>query len=76
MCLSSSVCWLQVVCELSGGAGGAWHLDTIAVTAQSTGVTTWFYAGRWFDAAAGCEAVLHGSSSDTRGQLVQYKVWL
>lgn len=53
---------------------GSWHLDTIAVTAQSTGVTTWFYAGRWFDAAAGVEALLQGSPKDAREQLAQYKV--
>jgi hypothetical protein len=62
------------VCELAGAHGSSWHLDTIAVTAQSTGVTTWFYAGRWFDAAAGLEAVLLGSLQDVRQQLAQYKV--
>lgn len=63
----------QVVCELAG-AGGSWHLDTIAVTAQSTGVTTFFYAGRWFEAATGLEAALLGSPNDARQQLAQYKV--
>lgn len=62
-------------CELSSATGSCWHLDTIAVTAQSTGVTTWFFAGCWFDAAAaGCEALLQGSSQDVRQQLTQYKV--
>lgn len=68
MCLTS-----QVVCELAG-AGGSWHLDTIAVTAQSTGVTMWFYGGRWFDAATGLEAALLGSPNDVRQQLAQYTV--
>lgn len=63
----------QVVCELAG-AGASWHLETVAVTAQSTGVTTWFYAGRWFDAATGLEADLLGSPTDVRQQLAQYKV--
>lgn len=64
---------LQVVCELSGAAA-CWHLSTISVTAQSTGVVTWFYAGRWFDDTAGCEALLQGSLQDRREQLFQYKV--
>jgi hypothetical protein len=58
---------------MSGGSG-RWHLDTVAVTAQSTGVTTWFYAGRWFDAAAGLEALLQGNPKDVREQLARYKV--
>ena len=62
-----------MVCELKG-THCSWHLDTVAVAAQSTGVTTWFYAGRWFDGAASCEAVLQGSSVDIREQLMQYKV--
>lgn len=63
---------LQVACELQ--AAGSWHLDTIAVTAQSTGATTWFHAGRWFDAAAGYQAVMRGSLGDVRKTLLQYKV--
>jgi hypothetical protein len=58
---------------MSGGSG-RWHLNTIAVTAQSTGVTTWFCAGRWFDAAAGLEALLQGNPKDVREQLARYKV--
>lgn len=64
---------VQVLCELSGTAA-CWHLSTISVTAQSTGVVTWFYAGRWFDETAGFEALLQGSLQDRREQLFQYQV--
>jgi hypothetical protein len=64
---------LQVVCDGSG-LGSSWLLDTISVTAKSTGATTWFYAGRWLGHAAGLEAVLDGIDDDVRGQLVTYKV--
>jgi hypothetical protein len=66
---------LQVVCDGSG-LGSAWLLDTISVTAKSSGATTWFHAGRWLGRAAGLEAVLDGSDADVRGQLVTYKVRL
>jgi hypothetical protein len=64
---------LQVVCDGSG-LGSAWLLESISVTAKSSGATTWFYAGRWLGRAAGLEAVLDGSDVDVRGQLVTYKV--
>jgi hypothetical protein len=65
--------FMQVVCDGSG-LGSAWLLDTISVTAKSSGATTWFYAGRWLGRAAGLESVLDGSDADVRGQLVTYKV--
>lgn len=72
-CSGVMLCLLQVVCELPG-AGACWHLATISVTTQSTGETTWFYAGRWFDGTSGFEALLQSSLQDKREQLFQYQV--
>ncbi|WIA17082.1 hypothetical protein OEZ85_013981 [Tetradesmus obliquus] len=65
---------LKVAVDGSGSSKSGWLLDTISVTAKSSGGISWFYAGRWLGAAAGLEAELEGSDGDVRGQLVTYKV--
>jgi hypothetical protein len=67
------------VCELAASpASSSWRLETVAVTALSTGVTTWFYADRGFESASGAgsleAAEVGGSAVDVRAQLQAYKV--
>eukprot|EP00775_Hariotina_reticulata_P013432 gene13432-13560_t len=56
------------------GAGHAWQLDTVAVTAKATGVTSWFLADRWLDQQPGLDVTLEASDTDIRGQLIAYQV--
>jgi len=65
---------MQVTSTRGGPGHDAWHLDTVAVTARTSGVTTWFLANRWLDKQTGLEVTLEASDTDLRGQLVKYQV--
>lgn len=55
-------------------ATSTWQLETISITAASTGITSWFFANHVFSNAAEAAVMLEASETDITAQMAKYKV--